>query len=216
MKYKNLIFDLDGTLIDSSNGVVEAVNYSLRQMGERIQTAEKIKSYIGYPLSVMYPHFTDIPVKELYYHFQVKAAETVVSSTVLLPGVESILTELQRQGYQMAIASTKIKKHIDKIINKFNWQYMFPVFTGGDEVERVKPDPLILYETLTRLNTQPLETLVIGDTINDVLAAKAVPVDIAAVASPYGGRDKLIDAAPDYFLESLGDLINILNGERHK
>ena len=91
MIVKNLIFDLDGTLIDSSDGVVQAVNYSLRQMGEAEQPADVIKKYIGYPLSTMYPDFTDAPMRELYAHFQVKAAETVVSSTIVLPGVEEMV-----------------------------------------------------------------------------------------------------------------------------
>ena len=97
MKIKYLLFDLDGTLIDSSDGVVEAVNYSLVQMGEPEQPAERIKTYIGYPLSTMYPDFIDAPIDELYSHFQVKAAKSVVNSTSLLPGVQPLLNRLYEQ-----------------------------------------------------------------------------------------------------------------------
>ena len=98
MTIRNIIFDLDGTLIDSSDGVVEAVNYSLRQMGESEQSAELIKTFIGYPLSQMYPTFSKAPMKELYKHFQTKAGETVVASTVMLPNVEATLNDLSGNG----------------------------------------------------------------------------------------------------------------------
>ena len=210
MVFKNLIFNLDGTLIDSSEGVIAAVNYSLRKVGAPEQKPEIIKSFIGYPLETMYPHFTDAPIDELYKHFQVKANTTVVSSTVLLPGVESILSYLCRHGYKMAIATTKIRRNIDGIINKFNWQSVFPVSVGGDEVSRVKPDPMAFRLALKHLEATPDDSLVIGDTVNDILAARDVPMKVASVISPYGGREKLEALQPDFILESIEQLPGIL------
>lgn len=211
MPIKNLIFDLDGTLIDSSDGVVEAVNYSLRELGEKEQPPARIKAFIGYPLSQMYPQFTDAPFDQLYSHFQKKAAETVVASTEMLPGVQEGLQRLQEQGYRMAIASTKIKRHIDGIMKKFDWQDLFAAYAGGDEVRQVKPAPEILLLVLSRMKAMAPETLVVGDTINDVQAAKAVPMKVIAVASPYGNREHLLDAEPDYFVETFATIFNVLN-----
>ena len=210
MAIRNIIFDLDGTLIDSSDGVVEAVNYSLRQVGEPEQPADVIKTYIGYPLSQMYPDFTTVPVKELHRHFQVKAAETVVASTGTLPGVEDALKVLQAAGYRLAIASTKIKRHIDGIVAKFGWEELLTAYTGGDEVSRVKPDPEIMNVTLSRMRARAEETVVVGDTVNDVLAAKAVPMTVIAIDSPYGGKERLLASQPDFYLESLDDLMDLL------
>jgi len=210
MTIKNLIFDLDGTLIDSSEGVIEAVNYSLRQMGQCEQTPEAIKPYIGYALETMYPQFTDAPVKELYKHFQVKAAQSVVASTNILEGVERMLRELAKKDYSMVIASTKIKRHIDKIIDKFDWHDVFKYWVGGDEVVKVKPDPEIFYKAMERLKAKPAETIVIGDTVNDILAARAIPLKSVAILSPYGGREKLLASGPDYFLESISLLPALL------
>jgi phosphoglycolate phosphatase-like HAD superfamily hydrolase len=63
---------------------------------------------------------------------------------------------------------------------------------------------------LKRLGATPSTTVIVGDTINDVLAAKAVPMKVVAVASPYGGREKVIGAQPDYFIESVADLVETL------
>ncbi len=210
---KNLIFDLDGTLIDSSNGVVEAVNYSLRRMGQPEQKPEVIKAFIGYPLEEMYPHFTDVPPKELYTHFRVKAAETVVASTEILPGVAQTLRRLDDRGFRMAIATTKIRANVNGILEKLGWQKLFCATTAGDEVNRVKPDSSILRLTLERLKAKPSETIVVGDTINDILAARAVPMKVVAVASPFGGQEKVIAASPDFFIESIIELLDLL--DRH-
>ena len=210
MNIQNLIFDLDGTLIDSSDGVVEAVNYSLAQFGEPPQPAEKIKRYIGFPLSRMYPDFTDAPIKELYHHFQIKAAETVVSTTTILPGVPDMLRQLHEMNYRMAIATTKVKRHVVGIIEKFNWNGYFYALVGGDEVSQVKPDPEAFKLALSRMEVEADRTIVIGDTINDVLAARGVPMKVLAVASPYGGRDQLKAASPDYFVDSVSEVVSVL------
>jgi phosphoglycolate phosphatase len=210
MAVRNIIFDFDGTLIDSSDGVVEAVNYSLRQVDEPEQPPEVIKRFIGYPLSQMYPRFSSHPVSELYRLFQQKAAQTVVASARALPGVETVLYQLQQEGFRLAIASTKIRVHIDGIVEKLGWTGLIAAYTGGDEVERVKPDPEILRVTLSRLKAADVETLVVGDTVNDVKAARAVPMRVAAVESPYGGREKLLHTNPDFFIESIDDLSELL------
>lgn len=208
--YKYLIFDLDGTLIDSSDGVVDAVNYSLTQMGEPPQPAEIIKPYIGFPLEQMYPNFTDAPYEELYAHFTVRAAETVVASTTALPHIEELLARLHKTDLKLAIGTTKIKRHVDGIVAKLGWQNYFDVSVGGDEAVRFKPDPAIFKVALERLKAKPEDTMVVGDTINDVLAAKAVPITVTAVASPYGNSDELMAARPDHFIEDIRQLPELL------
>ena len=212
---KNIIFDLDGTLIDSSDGVVEAVNYSLEQLGEPTQPPEKIKPFIGFSLSKMYPHFSDKPVKELYHHFQVKAADTVVSSTVILPDVEEVIVKLFNSGYNLAIASTKIRPHIEGIIEKFNWHNYFPVFSGGNEVEQVKPAPDIFNLTMERMKAEPDSTVVVGDTINDIIAAQAIGLKVIGVKSPYDDGKDIQRLEPDYYIGKIKNLMEVLsNGKR--
>jgi len=210
MIIKNIIFDLDGTLIDSSDGVVEAVNYSLRQMNQPQQPPDVIKQYIGYPLSKMYPDFTDAPVKDLYRHFQMKAAESVVNSTVALPGAKDILHRLHGEGYHIGIGTTKVRRHIMGIVDRFGWQDLIIAFTGGDEVPRVKPDPAVFVETMARMKALPEETVVVGDTENDVIAARAVPVKVIGIRSPYGGDEKLRASGPDLIIDSLDGLFEAL------
>lgn len=210
MTFKNIIFDLDGTLIDSSDGVVAAVNYSLRQLGEPERDADEIKAFIGYPLSKMYPKFTNQSVKELYHHFQVMATDTIIQSTNSLPMVEETLHTLKEKGCRMAVASTKIRCHIDGIVDKLNWQKYFDCWSGGDEVKNVKPAPDIFLLTLDRLDCAKPDTIVVGDTENDVLAAKESSLKVVGVNSPYGKNDSLKKSKPDYLIDNIAELLNII------
>ena len=206
MTKHHLIFDLDGTLIDSSDGVVAATNYALTQLGLAVRTDEEIKRFIGFPLQQMFAAFTDAPYDQLWAHFQVKAKDSIVGTTVPLPHVEKTLRLLQQQGYRMAIATTKIKVHVDLILEKCGWESFFETTVGGDEVAQVKPAPDAFELALRRLDADRHNSIVIGDTINDVLAARTLQIPVIAVASPYGGHDDLRHAGPTYHIESLADL----------
>ena len=207
---KHLIFDLDGTLIDSSDGVVEAVNYSLRMTGQPEQPPERIRTFIGYPLEVMYPEFTDAPLDDLYHHFQVRAGETMVSTTVALPGVDATLTSLKDSGYRMAVATTKIRRHVDGILSLFGWSSLFEATVGADDVEHVKPAPDAFVLALRRMGASPSDSIVIGDTINDIAAAQGVPMRVVAVTSPYGKSDEMLALNPDHHLASVAELPDLL------
>lgn len=213
MPAHHLIFDLDGTLIDSSDGVVAATNYALTQLGIPERPADEVKRFIGYPLRDMFTAFTDAPYDQLSQHFQVRARETVVGTTVALPYAGETLRLLRDQGYRMAIATTKIKVHIDLILDKCDWRDLFDATVGGDEVAEVKPAPDAFELALRRLDADRRNSIVIGDTINDVLAARTLQIPVIAIASPYGGNEELRGAGPTYHLSSLRDLPALL--DRH-
>ena len=219
---RNLVFDLDGTLIDSSEGIIQCVNHSLRSLKQPEQSPDNIKRYIGYQLAEMYADFTDAPLDELAALFREKALEVMIPSTVALPGATEVLDQLRDSGYTLAVASTKIRQHIGGIIAKFGWQDHFVTYVGGDDIPHQKPAPDAFVEAMRRMNCQPPQALAIGDTINDVLAAKAVPMKVCAITSPYEDRGKVEAADPDFWIENLEELPRLLSGEvlskdnRHK
>ncbi len=210
MTVQALIFDLDGTLIDSSEGVVAATNYALRQMGQADQSPETIKRYIGFPLKQMFADFTTASADKLYDHFQVKAAETVVASARALDGVDEVLAELDRRGLRMSIATTKTRSHLDGIIAKLGWANYFPSSVSGSDVSAPKPDPEAFSLALHKLNCRAESALAVGDTINDILAARRIPMRVASVPSPYGGHEAVAALRPDYMLNHLEDLLRLL------
>ncbi len=202
----NIIFDLDGTLIDSSVGIIEATNYALTRSGQPRRTDDEIKRFIGTPLEIMFAEFTDQPFERLSQLFQEKASESVVSSTVVLESVESVLIELQGQGYTMALATTKIKKHVDLILEKCSWHSVFAATVGGDEVENQKPAPDSFLLAMKRLNCDPALSIVVGDTENDVYAAQRASLKVITIDSDCGSPEATALSSPDYHLKTIAEL----------
>ncbi|MCX6833911.1 MAG: HAD family hydrolase [candidate division Zixibacteria bacterium] len=216
-QFSYLVFDLDGTLIDSSVGVVDAVNYSLKMMNQPEQPPERIARFIGFPLSHMYREFTQASVEQLRRHFHSRAAEVMVASAVVLDGVPETLEQLHRVGYKMAIATTKIRRHVEGIVEKNGWGRFFDALVASDEVVNVKPAPDALRLAVERLGATPQRAIVVGDTINDVHAAHAVPMKVIAVESPYGGLVELKGSQPDYLIRELSELpqlLDMMNGQK--
>ncbi|UCD95420.1 MAG: HAD family hydrolase, partial [Candidatus Zixiibacteriota bacterium] len=140
---RNVIFDLDGTLIDSSEGVAEATNYALTSIGEPVRAKDEIRRFIGYPLEEMFRAFSNKSYTKFWGYFQSKARDSVVASARPLSGADEVLRELHKRGYRLGIATTKIRIHIEKILAKHDWSKLVEAYVGADDVSRVKPDPEI-------------------------------------------------------------------------
>jgi len=169
---KTIIFDLDGTLIDSADGIVEAFNYAMTQNGLKSQPAEEIKKHIGYSLEHMFGQYTNSKTELLKSHFQTKAAKTVVNSTNPLEGADDTVASLIESGYKLGIATTKIRSNVDSILNKLGWEKYFCRVIGGDEFTNIKPDPEQFSSLMALMKADPENTVIVGDTINDILPAK--------------------------------------------
>jgi len=210
MKINTIIFDLDGTLIDSSEGIVAAFNHALKLFDLPLQPPERISPLIGYPVENMFREFTDKSISELKDAFRAKAMETVVRASQPLAGAEETVVSLFESGFKLGIATTKIRAHIDGILDKLGWGDYFEAVSGGDEVSRVKPHPEQLEMLLNKMSANCENTAVVGDTINDVLSARQLGLTEIAVRSPYGNSILVQQLKPHFFLEDIEELQNTL------
>ncbi len=207
---RNIIFDLDGTLIDSSAGVIEATNYALTELGEPPRRPDEIVRFIGYPLEEMFAAFTDTPIEQLSAKFQERARTSVAASARALPGADEILRLLHQARYRLAIATTKFTVHTEAIIRKMNWTQCISVTASGDEVSRVKPQPDLILLAIKRLGAGPDDTVMVGDTVNDILAARAAGIPVIAIRSPFR-NDDLSLYRPNLLLPKFTDLKTVFN-----
>ena len=206
-----LLFDLDGTLIDSSKGVVECFNYVFDRIGVSRPPSAAIIETIGYPLDQAFARFTDHDPGRCYDLFQIKAREVMVDSAVLLDGVRETLSDLQAKGYTLGIASTKRSEHIAGILERLGVISTIKTWSGSDEVARVKPDPEILHLTLQKLGGEAAHSAYVGDTSLDVLAARSAGIVSVAVLGGTGTREELIAHKPDLLVERFKDLIDLFS-----
>jgi len=207
---KNVIFDLDGTLIDSSEGVIEATNFGLRSIGEAERSGDEIRKFIGYPLEEMFRAFSKRSYSGFWRYFQEKAVESVVISAEAIDGADEVLHELARRGYILAVGTTKIRVHIRNILRKHGWDELIRLYAGADDVEQVKPHPEVFLKLLGELNGDGGDTLVIGDTANDVYAAHRALIPVIAVESPFGRDGDLEASEPDLKIDSLTEMLDLL------
>jgi len=210
LNIRNIIFDLDGTLIDSSAGVIESTNYALTESGQPARSPEEIKRFIGHPLEEMFGSFTDAPMEKLIEKFHEKARQTMVNSAKALPGTEEVVKLLYQARYHLAVATTKYLIHTKGIIAKMGWSRYFEATASGDEVPHVKPAPDLVLLAMDRLGASPETTIMIGDTVNDIEAARGAGIPVIAIRSPFGD-DQLRDHRPNLLLPRFSDLKAVFN-----
>jgi HAD superfamily hydrolase (TIGR01549 family) len=206
---KNLIFDLDGTLIDSSKGVAEATNFALKSIGEKPRPIEEISAFIGYPLEEMFASFSGGSYEQFWGFFKTRARQVVVDSTIQLDDADIVIKTLAERGYKLAIGSTKISVHISGILKKMGWDKYFSAFVGADNVSRVKPSPDVFLQAMELMKADKDETVAIGDTVNDIFAAKAAGIGSIGIMSPYGNNGRLSESNPDMLLDKLVYILDI-------
>ena len=203
---KNLIFDLDGTLIDSSEGVVAAVNHALQMLGDSPRKPEEIKKYIGMSLETMFRDFSKESYLEFHKYFQEFGIKVIADSARPLDGVDETLKLLYHGGYKLGIGTQKERIHLEKIIQKLGWGEIIFAGAGADDVKHGKPAPDIYLRVMELMKGGKENSLVIGDTVNDVLSARAAGLPIVAVLSPFGDNSRLAAAQPDILISNIREL----------
>ena len=219
-KFDTIIFDLDGTLIDSAPDLANALNQVLTESGRPALSVPEVAKMVGNGIAVLVERgFTatgglpdDLPNKVE----QFRNAYTHVASdrTIMYPGVMETLTLLRSEGYCMAVCTNKPIAATNIVLKALGLTQFFDAVTGGDTLPVRKPDPGHVIGTLELLGAGAASAIMIGDSINDVAAA--TDAGLAVVAVTYGytrtpvhelGADLVIDAF-DKFPAAIAELEN--------
>ncbi len=207
-----IIFDLDGTLVDSSEDVVVCFNYALEQEGLPPAEPAAIKRTIGYSLKGAFSEYGD--PDPLYEHFMTKAGETMGDNTIVLPGVEDTLCQIHDIGFDIAIATTKIRLHAKRILKKLGLERYMGELSCADDVKNVKPAPEALNRLLSIYGIGSTQAIMVGDTINDIIAARNAGMRVAALANGFDPVDKIKAENPDWLLDDIRKVVDLIKDER--
>jgi phosphoglycolate phosphatase len=201
-----IIFDLDGTLVDSAEDLRAALNTLLGELSLRPIEANEIKGMIGDGVLKLVeralaatngdPEQRDFLLPRFLAIYQANPA----TLTRCYPGVLETLDALQRKGFRLAVVTNKPVFATKKILEALSLAQFFPVVVGGDSLPQRKPDPAQLLEAAQQLGVNVDQTLMVGDNIHDVEAAHAAGMRCIAVSYGYHHRppsefnaDRLID-----------------------
>ena len=211
MKYKNIIFDLDGTLTDSKPGIVKGVQYALRCFGIDEPDLDKLISFVGPPLYKSFMNYlgcSEEEGKEAVECYREYYAETGLYENALYDGVEGLLYALKEKGYRLLIASSKPRIYVKRILSYFRILRYFDIVEGSElDSKRTDKAELLSY-VLDKWNLKAEECVMVGDRKHDVLGAKANGMDSIAVGYGYGSEDELSKAEPTYFFSTIEELKN--------
>lgn len=214
MKFKNaelLIFDLDYTLIDSSQGIVFCFNEARRRAGESEVEPARIIQRIGHPIEETFRRFGSADPAAGRVVFRRLAADgTMAKASFLLPGVAETIRALHRRGYRLAVASTKSRAEIIAILERLGLAGYFEAFCGSDEVPNAKPAPDSLFKVMAQTGVRAERTIYIGDHAVDIEAARAAGVRIIALEGGPCSREAKLAARPDALIQDLRGILELL------
>ena len=210
--YKLLIFDWDGTLIDSEANIVDCMKAAMLDVNLPILSSDEIKNIIGLGLTealiTLFPEIderTAVCLTDRYrYHFLTSEPSQAFE------GVDETLVSLNDAQYFMAVATGKGRKGLDKALSTSGFGSLFHVTRCADET-RSKPHPQMLHEILDFLGVEAENALMIGDTEYDIHMAKNAGMDSIAVTYGVHDRQRLKQCEPTALLDSMGELITWLN-----
>ncbi|HVA00153.1 MAG TPA: HAD-IA family hydrolase [Terriglobia bacterium] len=210
-----LIFDLDGTLVDSETDLALSVNATLQKMGQKPLSTERIASYVGRGVAVLVsralgPGAAPEEVEQGTELFLEHYRQHMLDHTIPYPGVREALENLRSR--KMAVLTNKPVKFSQMMLAGLGLAEYFSHIYGGNSFENKKPDPVGIFQLMSDTQVPASQTLMIGDSISDVLAGRNAGVWTCGVS--YGfGAPTLEEAPPDLMIGDLRELPTLLNGK---
>lgn len=209
-----LIFDLDGTLVDSKTDLALSVNAMREQMGLGPLAHELIASYVGHGVNnlvrrALADQATEENVAEGLAIFLDYYRRHMLDNTVLYPGVRETLEELRERW--LAVLTNKPVNFSRQMLAGLGVAHFFSFIYGGNSFEQKKPDPVGVVRLMTDHGVSTRQTMVVGDSDTDVQTGRNAGVWTCGVT--YGfGADSLAICPPDLLLDDLRELAVLLNG----
>ena len=212
LRYRAVLFDLDGTLVDSYTALTEAVNHARRTHGLHELSSVRIREFVGEGVERLLQRAferTDI-ARSVVDAFESRYDEVCCGESKVLADVDATLDQLAELGVEMAVCTNKPTVFSKKILDFLDLSRYFRAIVGPDLAGARKPEARHLLVTLEAVQCAASETLFVGDMPIDVRAARNSGVDVAVVPTGSSTREQLVDARPDHFLERFSDLVKLI------
>lgn len=209
--WKTVLFDLDGTLTDSAEGITKCVQYALVELGLEAPELSELNCFVGPPLHDMFMKYAGLDAEtadravELYRE---RYVPTGMYENRLYPSMLELLNLLKKNGVIMGVASSKPEIYVKQILDHFGISSYFKVVVGSElDGERVQKKD-VLEEAIRRLHMEKRrdQIVLVGDTAYDVMGANEVDIDCIAVTYGYGNREEMEKVKPVYIAESVSDI----------
>ncbi len=214
--YHNIIFDLDGTLTDSAEGVINSVQYALQKIGIKADSAD-LKAFIGPPLQRTFRekfNFDEDMVREAIESFREYYREKGIYENRLYPGVPEMLAKLAEKDKKIHLATSKATPFAETILRHFQIDRYFWAVSGATlDGSRVEKKDVLAHLVELSGSLRPRDSVMVGDRKHDVIGARHLGFDSVAVSYGYGSITELSGEKPTYLVHSVKELSHLLLGQ---
>ncbi|MDP8052591.1 phosphoglycolate phosphatase [Pasteurella atlantica] len=218
--FKLIGFDLDGTLVNSLPDLTLSLNSAFAEVGLPPAPEETVLTWIGKGADVLFQkglewsgkaeQFNAEQIAQLKQRFDYFYGENVCNKSVLFDNVKSTLEALHKKGYILAVVTNKPTKHVQPVLKAFGIDHLFSETLGGQSLPLVKPHPAPLFYLFGKFGCYPNEVLFVGDSKNDILAAKAAGCKSVGLTYGYNYNIPISESKPDYVCEDFAEILNIV------
>ena len=210
-----VLFDFDGTVMNTNQVILMSWQHTFKTIENRLEDEKKLIQTFGEPLEdTMRKFFPDVPVEEAIEIYRSYHRDNFGELISLFPGMKELICEVKARGYKTALVTSRLYNTTMQGLEKYGIKQYFDVIITANDTTKHKPDPEPVNITLEKLGSKPENTIMLGDTLFDLLCAKNAGVKSVLVSWSLvlGGKTKedLGDAAPDYILEKPEDLLEII------
>ncbi|TGA97381.1 pyrophosphatase PpaX [Sporolactobacillus shoreae] len=207
---RTVLFDLDGTLINTNNLILASFQYTLDRYFPGKYTKKDLIPFIGEPLELSFDHVDPAQRDEMIEVYRAHNSKFHDRLVTEFPHVHETLEKLSSEGCKMGVVSTKKRDMVNRGLEFTHIAGYFDTVVTSDDVARLKPDPEPVEKAMVQLAAQPESTLMVGDSPSDILAGSGAHVRTAAVGWSMKGRSVLEKLHPDYLIDSMNDLLKLV------
>jgi pyrophosphatase PpaX len=209
---QTILFDLDGTLIDSVRLILDSYHHTLRKHGLPARTDEEWLKGVGTPLHVQLAEWRDDEgtIEALIGTYRQYNLEHHDRMVTVYPGVVEVVREIKLAGLQTGLVTSKNNQGAMRGLKLAGLEALMDVLVCADDVTNPKPHPEPVEKAVTLLGADPASSLYVGDSVHDMHSGRAAGVHTAAALWGPFGRNHLESARPDFWLEKPEDLLQLI------
>jgi phosphoglycolate phosphatase len=216
MSYDIILFDLDGTLTDSAEGIVNSVIYALDAKGIPYSSKQELRRFVGPPLKDSfcdYCHFSEEEATDAVRIFREYFTEKGIYENKVYNGVPEMLDALYNAGFTLAVATSKPEAFAKQILERFDLAKYFTVISGASMNGTGKTE--VIHRALERIGVTPSSSvLMVGDREHDILGAKEAGISSLGVLYGYGSETELNTSNADHIVQTPWEIVSYCTSSR--
>lgn len=213
---KAVLFDFDGTLVDSSEGIFKSLLYAFECDGKPAPEESTLRKFIGPPIYDSFKTlfgYTDDKIDFMIEKYRERYRKAGYLETKIYDGIPELLRALRENGMKIATASSKPTVFIEQILKENGIFELFD-YIGGTQFDNISSDKsVILKSAMDALGVTARETVMVGDRLFDIRGAKGVGVPCIAVLYGFGSRTEFVEYGAEYIVETPAQVKTLILGE---